>query len=68
MLLLVVVAAVAATLSVDARACDAIGSIPHIVDTSMQATDHEPAHASGDPAAMTHYEADSSNGVGCGLR
>jgi hypothetical protein len=67
--LLVVVATVVAALPVDARACDPIGNLPHIVDMSMQATDHTPPTLAAIPAPVFHYEDENSNGIGgCGAK
>jgi hypothetical protein len=59
---LIVVVTIVAALRADARACDPIGNLPHILDPSMQATDHTPPPLPAIPAAVTHYEEGSSNG------
>ncbi len=64
---LIVVVTIVAALRADARACDPIGNLPHILDPSMQATDHTPPTLPAIPAAVTHYEEGSSNGIGCGV-
>jgi hypothetical protein len=64
---LIVVVTIVAALRADARACDPIGTCPHMLDPSMQATDHTPPTLPAIPAAETHYEEGSSNGIGCGV-
>jgi len=66
---LLVVVTIVGALRAEARACDPIGNLPHIVDTSMQATDHTPPTLAAIPTPVTHYEDDNSNGVGgCGAK
>lgn len=65
---LAVVATVVGALRVDARACDAVGTYPHTVDTSMQATDQTPPTLPAIPAPTIHYADETSDGVGCGAK
>ena len=63
---LVVVAIVVGALRVDSRACSPIGTFPHIVDTSMQATDQTPPTLPAIPAPLfRHDDASSSDLDGC---
>jgi len=58
--LLAVVAIVVAALRRDARACDPVTPWTHMLDTTMQATDHTPPTLPATPAPQIHFEEDSA--------
>jgi len=64
LLSLVVIATVVTALRADARACSPIDPSKHVVDTSMQATDHTPPTLPAIPPPEFHYVDDSSD-IGC---
>jgi len=66
LLSLVIVATVVTALRADARACSPIDPNKHVVDTSMQATDHTPPTLPAIPPPEFHFADDSSDGLGCG--
>ena len=61
---LLVVAVIVAALRADARACKRLGPIPHVVDPSLQETDHTPPTLLINRQPLIDY-GDSSPG-GCG--
>ena len=62
---LLVVAVIVAALRADARACKRLGPIPHVVDPSLQETDHTPPTLPGIQRAHLHYGDGSSSQGGC---
>jgi MYXO-CTERM domain-containing protein len=60
-----IIAATAAAMTRDARACEPLGYITHTVDPSMQATDQMPPTLPAIPPAQFHFANDDSRG-GCG--